>query len=81
MIYSNKEKELAKRYVSGDLTDVQLNYLAYQNGIDKKRLRRIAKEIKSTEPFFIAAKLIIGFMFFHFFCCFAYSLINQIKQF
>lgn len=74
MNYSQNEMELAQRYIRGDLTEVQLNYLAFQNGSNKRKIRRLAKYVRSTEPFFIVVKLLIGFMMFHFFICLLYSL-------
>lgn len=73
MDYSQNEMDLAKRYIRGDLTEVQLNYLAFQNGLNKRKIRRLVRYVQSTEPFFIVVKLLIAFMMFHFFTCLLYS--------
>lgn len=74
MYFSSKEIDLAKRYASGDLTDVQLNYLAFQIGTNKRRLKKLAKYLRNTEPFFVAAKILLLFIVFHLLFCFFYSL-------
>jgi hypothetical protein len=76
MYFSSKELDLAKKYASGDLTEVQLNYLAFQIGTNKRKLKKLAKCLKNTEPFFVATKLLLGFIIFHLLFCFFYSLYN-----
>jgi hypothetical protein len=76
MHFTSKELDLAKKYANGDLTDVQLNYLAFQIGANKRKLKKLAEYFKSTEPFFVAAKLLLGFIVFHLLFCFFYSLYN-----
>ena len=67
------ETELVRRYISGDFTDVQLNYLIIQNKLDKSRVQNLIEQAKKFEPFIVASKVIIGTMMFHFLMCFLYS--------
>ena len=71
--YTQSEIELAKKYISGDCTDVQFNYLVVQNKLNKKRMKRLVDIIRTTEPFYVFCKLLLLFMFFHFLLCFLYS--------
>lgn len=71
--YTQSEIDLAKRYISGDYTDVQFNYLIIQNKFNKKKMKRLANYIKTTEPFYVFSKLIIIFMILHYLFYFLYS--------
>jgi hypothetical protein len=71
--FTDLEIELAKKYISGDYTDVQFNYWIIQNNFNKKRMKRLVDMIKTTEPFYVFCKLLLIFMFFHFLFCFLYS--------
>lgn len=73
MIYNQSEISLAKKYIAGEYTDVQFNYLIVQNKLNKKKMRRLVEYVKTTEPFYVACKLMIGFMLIHFLVCFAFS--------
>lgn len=73
MKYTDSEMNLVKRYVSGDYTDVQFNYLIVQNKFNKRKIRHLINYVKTTEPFYIACKLMIGFMLVHYLFCFVYS--------
>jgi hypothetical protein len=73
MNHNQKEIDLAKRYISGDFTDVQFNYLIVQNKLNKRKMRKLVNYVKTTEPFYVFCKLMIGFLIFHFLSCFLYS--------
>ena len=54
---SEKELQLAKKYLGREYTEVQFNYLLVQNGIDKKRMESILEYMSYSEPMVVAAKL------------------------
>jgi len=71
---SEKELELAKKYLGREYTEVQFNYLLVQNGIDKKRMESILEYISYNEPMAVAAKLMLMYIMLHFGFCLAYSI-------
>jgi hypothetical protein len=71
---SEKELELAKKYLGREYTEVQFNYLLVQNGIDKKRMESILEYISYNEPMVVAAKLMLLYIMIHFGFCLAYSI-------
>ena len=68
------EYNLAKRYVNGDCTDVQLNYLISQSKLDKIRVQQIVKQLEYTSPMANTCKFLILCMMGHFFLCFVYAI-------
>lgn len=72
---TDKELEIARRYLSGEYTEVQMNYLAHQCGSDRERMDRIIEKISTEMPLATAAKFILGCMVLHFLACTVYSLI------
>lgn len=70
-----EEFELALRYMTGDINDVQLNYLSYQGNISKRKIKRLANQISSISPFLTAVGLLILFVLFHFLFLLIYPLI------
>jgi hypothetical protein len=76
MTYTEKEYELAMRYVNGDINDVQLNYLAVQGKTTEKRVREIAEYVNFVSPFLIASGLILAFLAFHLVFCFLCVVFN-----
>jgi hypothetical protein len=68
------EYNLAKRYVSGDCTDVQLNYLICQNKLDKIRVHQIVKQLEYTSPMANTCKFLVLCMMGHFFLCLIYAI-------
>jgi hypothetical protein len=71
---SEKEMELARKYLGREYTEVQFNYLLVQNGIDKKRMESILEYMSYSEPMVIAAKLMLLYIMIHFGFCLAYSI-------
>jgi hypothetical protein len=71
---SEKEMELARKYLGREYTEVQFNYLLVQNGIDKKRMESILEYMSYSEPMVIAAKLMLLYIMIHFGLCLAYSI-------
>jgi hypothetical protein len=76
MTYTEKEFELAMRYVNGDINDVQLNYLAVQSKTTEERVREIAEYVNFVSPFLVASGLVLAFLFFHLIFCFLCIIFN-----
>lgn len=71
---SEKELELARKYLGREYTEVQFNYLLAQNGIDKKRMESLLEHLSYQEPMAVAAKLMLMYIMIHFAACLAYSI-------
>jgi hypothetical protein len=69
------EISLAKKYLNGDYTDVQLNYWVVQNKFDKQRIENLIDCLRMAEPFLVATKLIIAFILINYLLGFALSVI------
>ena len=76
MIYTEKELELAMRYINGDINDVQLNYLAVQSKTTEEKVREIAEYINFMSPFLVASALLLAFFSFHLIFCFLCIVFN-----
>jgi len=50
--YSAKELELAFKYNSGELNDIQLNFLLFQNNISFEKIEEIITKINKTARIF-----------------------------
>ena len=67
MEYTAKEVEIAFKYFSGEINDIQLNFLISQNNIDINKIEQIIKKISRTNKvirflfFMLAAFFIFGF--------------------
>jgi sensor histidine kinase regulating citrate/malate metabolism len=72
---TEREREIAVRYLQGEYTEVQMNYLAHQCGSDRERMDRILEKISTEMPLATAAKFILLCMVLHFLACTAYSLV------
>lgn len=72
---TEKEKEIALKYLRGEYTEVQMNYLAHQCGSDRERMDLILEKISAEMPLATASKFILLCMLLHFMACTAYSLI------
>jgi hypothetical protein len=69
------EISLAKKYLNGDYTDVQLNYWVVQNKFDKQKIENLIDCLRMAEPFLVATKLIIAFILINYLLGFALSVI------
>lgn len=78
MNFTEKELDLAKKYINKELTDVQFNYICFQNHIDKKRIDEVVEYLSYQEPFAMVCKFLIFYMLLHFFLCFLYSFFNAV---
>jgi hypothetical protein len=74
MDISEKELELAKKYLGREYTEVQFNYLLVQNEIDKKRMESILEQMAYSEPMVVVTKLMLAYIMIHFGFCLAYSI-------
>lgn len=74
MNISEKEFELARKYLNHECTDVQFNYLLVQNGIDKKRMESVLEHLAYQEPMAIVVKLMLLYIMIHFGFCLVYSI-------
>lgn len=68
--------ELAERYLRGEYTEVQLNYLAYQMGLKPDEMESLIKRVSFGGPLVRASIVVISLIFFHFFSCLCYSLFS-----
>lgn len=73
---TEKEMDLARKYLRGEYTEVQFNYWAVQYGSDRERMERAMERISSEMPLAFAAKFILLCMLLHFMACTAYSLVS-----
>lgn len=71
---SEKELELARKYLGQEYTEVQFNYLLVQNGIDKKKMESLLEHLSYREPMAIVVKLMLIYIMIHFGFCLAYSI-------
>lgn len=78
-MYSQKEIELAEKYLSGEYSDNQFNYWICLNNLDKNKMIKLVEYLRNFGPMILAAKLIIGFMIVHFVACLIYSIIVHYK--
>jgi hypothetical protein len=74
MAATEKERDLAIRYLRGEYTEVQMNYLAHQCGSDRERMDEILDKISTEMPLATAAKFILLCMLLHFVACTVCSL-------
>jgi len=73
------EMSLAKKYLNGDYTDVQLNYWVVQNKFDKQKIENLIDCLRMAEPFLVATKLIIAFILINYLLGFALSVIYFVQ--
>jgi hypothetical protein len=71
---SEKEIELARKYMNQEYTEVQFNYLLFQNKIEKERMESIIEHLSYQEPMVVAAKMMLIYMMVHFALCLAFSI-------
>jgi hypothetical protein len=64
--YTPKEYELAVRYNLGDINEVQLCFLAFQNKTDENKIKELADYIAQTETIFknIGVSILLFFLLF-----------------
>jgi hypothetical protein len=70
---TDREREIAVRYLRGEYTEVQMNYLAHQCGSDRERMDAILEKISTEMPLANAAKFILMCMLLNFAACTVYS--------
>jgi len=73
MKYSEKELELAKKYVNGDYNEIQLNYIISTNNLNKKNVDLLISFCRTYAPFATFCWVVVLFYIFHLVFCFMYS--------
>lgn len=73
---TEREREIALRYLGGEYTEVQMNYLAHQCGSDMGRMDVILDEISTEMPLAAASRIVLGYIFLCFLACSACSLFS-----
>ena len=64
MKITEKESELVHKYLNGEYTEVQLNWLMHQNGITTARLEAVSEWISYHDPIKRAFKSFAIFLVF-----------------
>lgn len=77
--YTDEEMELAREYLRGHYTEVQLNYLAHSCGSDRNRMESLLEKMSYQDPMIVASKVLIGMMMFHFLACAIYAMAQHIR--
>lgn len=72
---TEREREIALRYLGGECTEVQMNYLAHQCGSDRERMDVILDEISTEMPLAKASRIVLGYIFLCFLACTVYSFV------
>jgi hypothetical protein len=78
-MHTEKELELAKRYLEGDCNDIQFNYIVSTEKLDRNRIERLMEQINYNGPMVAAAKMMLLYIMLHFVFCFVYSLFIYIQ--
>lgn len=78
-MHTEKELELAIRYMDGDCNDTQFNYIITTERLDRSRVERLVEQIGYNGPMASIAKMILIYIMIHFVFCFVYSLLIYIK--
>jgi hypothetical protein len=78
-MYTEKEVELARKYIRGECNETQFNYIMCMENIDKKKMEKIISELSYVEPMATAAKLMLAYMFLHFMACLIFSLMSYLR--
>jgi hypothetical protein len=69
MDYDQKELEIAQKYMRGELTDVQFNYLLVQNKIDEEKIQDLISHLSYFEPIATISIVFLVFIISHFVFC------------
>lgn len=77
---TEKELEIAQRYLRGEYTDVQFNYLTHQCGSNADRMDKIVDELATKMPLATAIKFMLLCMLMHVFACTVYSLMTFFRH-
>ena len=77
-MYTEKELELAKRYMHGDCNDLQFNYIITTEHMDRDRLEELVDRLSYKEPMENAAKVLLAFMMVHLMACVVISIASYL---
>lgn len=78
-MHTEKELELAKRYLEGDCNEIQFNYIIATEKLDRNRVERLVEQINYNGPMASFAKMMLIYIMIHFAFCLIYSLSIYIK--
>ena len=78
-MHTEKELELAKKYLDGDCNDIQFNYIITTEKLDRNRIERLMEQINYNGPMAAVAKMMLLYIMLHFIFCFVYSLFIYIN--
>lgn len=74
MDFTDREMDVARRCLNGDLNETQINYIAHTEGIDRKKLERLVDDLAYRVPMAAVVKIMLAYMMFNFLFCLFYSL-------
>jgi len=72
-----REQEIARRYLYGECSELQLNYLVHTEKLDRSRIEGLIEHACYRTPLATAAKFLLTCVFAHFLVCLAYALIQS----
>lgn len=78
-MHTEKELELAKRYMDGECNDIQFNYIITTEKLDKNRIELLIEQLSYNGPMASIAKMMLLYIMFHFVFCFVYSMLVYIN--
>ena len=78
MQYSQREAEVARRYMDGECNEIQLNYIVHTERLDLKRIESIIDQKSYGEPMARASKFLLFYLFAHFFLAALFSLVRAL---
>lgn len=76
MSYTEKELELATRYMEGDCNETQFNYLLHAQGLDRERVEGLIDHLAYNLPLARAAKIMLMYIAFMSLFCMFCSMLN-----
>jgi len=80
MHYTEKEIELARRYMNGDCNDLQLNYIIATEHMDRDRMEELVDRLSYKEPMENAAKFALACMMVHLTACVVLSIASYLAK-
>lgn len=76
MDFSDREIEVARRCLEGDLNETQVNYIITTEKMDRERIDGLMDNLAYSVPMASAAKFIILYIIFNFVFCIFFSLLQ-----
>lgn len=72
-----REQEIAERYLYGECSELQLNYLVHTEKLDRSRIEGLIEHTCYRTPLATAAKFLLACVMAHFFVCLAYAILRS----